>query len=102
LSDELGPFSITVNAISNGSVTLNWTAPTENEDGTALVDLAGFHIYWGTTPGNYPNSLTINNASISTYVVDNLAPGTYEFVATSFNTSGVESIFSNSTTKVVP
>ncbi len=102
LSDELGPFSITVNAISNGSITLNWTAPTENEDGTALVDLAGFHIYWGTTPGNYPNSLTINNASISTYVVDNLAPGTYEFVATSFNTSGVESIFSNSTTKVVP
>ncbi len=102
LSDELGPFSITVDAISNGSVTLNWTAPTENEDGTVLVDLAGFRIYWGTTPGNYPNSVTINNASISTYVVDNLAPGTYEFVATSFNTSGVESIFSNSTTKVVP
>ncbi len=97
----LGPFTVTVNAVSNGSVTLNWTAPSENEDGTPLVDLAGYRIYWGQAPGNYPNSETINNASISTYVVDNLAPGTYEFVATSFNAFGVESAFSNSITKVV-
>ena len=101
-SATLGPFTITVNAVSNGSVTLNWTAPTENEDGTTLVDLAGYKIYWGTTPGSYPNSVTINNASISTYVVGNLSPATYEFVATSFNASGVESVFSNSATKIVP
>ena len=102
LSDVLGPFSITVNAVSNGSVTLNWTPPTENEDGTMLVDLAGYKIYWGTSAGSYPNSVTINNASISTYVIDNLAPGTYEFVATSFNAAGVESTFSNPATKIVP
>jgi len=31
-----------VNAISLGSVTLNWTPPTENEDGSPLMDLAGY------------------------------------------------------------
>ena len=67
-----------------------------------MLQFAGYKIYWGTTPGSYPNSVTINNPSISTYVVDNLAPGTYEFVATSFNTALIESAFSNSTTKVVP
>jgi hypothetical protein len=45
--------------------------------------------------------VTITNASISTYVVENLVPGTYEFVATAFNEAGVESVNSNSTTKVV-
>jgi hypothetical protein len=97
----LAPFSITVQAVSPGSVTLSWTPPTENEDGTALTDLDGYRIYWGTTAGLYPNSVTIDNESVSTYVIDNLSPGTYEFVATSFNTSGVESAYSSPATKVV-
>ena len=101
-SASLGSFSVTVQAISLGSVTLTWTAPTQNEDGTDLTDLDGYWIYWGTTPGTYPNSARIDNESVLMYVVDNLAPGTYEFVSTSFNTSGVESAFSNTATKVVP
>lgn len=87
---------------ASGSVTLSWTAPTENEDGSVLTDLAGFRLYWGTTSGSYPNSVTINDKDATTYVVDNLSSGTYEFVATSFNTSGVESRFSAPATKVVP
>jgi len=100
-SATLGPFSITVNAISLGSVTLSWKPPTENEDGTALIDLAGYKIYWGASSGNYPNSVTINNAGLSSYVIENLAPGFYEFVATSFNAAGVESVYSNVAVKVV-
>ena len=100
-SDSVGPFAIVVNAIANGSVTLSWTAPTENEDGSSLTDLDGYNIYWGTTPGSYPESVTIDNESISTYVVENISPGTYEFVATSFNQAGVESRYSSSVTKIV-
>jgi hypothetical protein len=101
-SATLGPFDITVDAISLGSVSLSWTAPTQNEDGTTLTDLAGYKLYWGTTPGSYTESVTIDNPSVLTYVVENLAPGTYEFVATSFNTSGVESRYSGAATKVIP
>lgn len=102
-SDNLGPFSIEVLAqgASTGSATLSWTAPTQNEDGSALTDLAGYKLYWGTEPGSYPNSVTIDNPGITTYVVENLTAGTYEFVATAFNTSGVESRFSSSATKTV-
>ena len=100
---SLAVFSIEVVAAnsSTGSVTLSWTAPTENEDGSPLVDLSGYRIYWGTTPGNYPNSLTIDDTGLTTYVIDNLAPDTYEFVATSFNAAGVESAYSNPATKTV-
>ena len=102
-SDRLGPFDIEVLAqgASTGSTTLSWTAPTQNEDGSALTNLAGYKLYWGTEPGSYPNSVTIDNPGVTTYVVENLTAGTYEFVATAFNTSGVESRFSNSATKTV-
>jgi hypothetical protein len=98
---SLSVFSISVQAISLGSVTLDWTPPTENEDGTALTDLAGYTIYWGTTSGNYTSSVNIDNPGISRYVIENLAPGTYEFVATASNLAGVESAHSNPATKVV-
>jgi hypothetical protein len=100
---SLGVFSIEVVATNSGtgSVTLSWIAPTENEDGSPLEDLSGYRIYWGTTSGNYPNSLTIDNPGLTTYVIDNLASGTYEFVATSFNAAGVESSYSNPATKTV-
>ena len=104
LSTSLPAFSITVQdpTVNLGSVTLNWSAPTQNEDGTDLTDLDGYKLYWGTTPGSYPNSVTIDDETATSFVVDNLVPGTYEFVATSFNSSGVESRYSAPATKVVP
>jgi hypothetical protein len=101
-SASLPRFAISVSQVGTLSTTLTWTPPTQNEDGTPLTDPAGYKFYWGTTPGNYTNSVTVNNPGLTTYVVDNLAPGTYEFVATSFNTVGVESVYSNPATKVLP
>ncbi len=101
LSASLPSFSVTVNQISVGSATLSWIPPTQNEDGSPLTDLAGYKIFYGTEQGNYPTSIQINNPSISTYVVENLTPKTYYFVATAFNSSGVESALSNEAVQVV-
>jgi len=95
LSDTLPDFTITVNQVSLGSVTLNWTAPTQNTDGSVLTNLAGFKIYYGTSPDNYPNQITINNPGITAYLVDNLSQNTWYFVSTAFDSSGMESDFSN-------
>ncbi len=101
-SASLPRFSISVDQVGTASVTLNWTPPTQNEDGSTLTDLDGYRIYWGASQGNYPNSVTLNNEGMSSYVVENLVPGTYVFVATSFNDVGVESAYSNPATRVVP
>ncbi len=101
-SATLGPFSISVNAVSNGSATLSWTAPTQNTDGSALTDLAGYKLYWRNDSGAYANSITISNPSVTTYIVENLAAGTYEFVATAFNSQNAESDYSASATITVP
>ncbi len=83
------------------SVTLSCTAPTQNEDGTPLTDLAGYTFYYGTNAGGpYPTTESVD-ASVCGIVTQDLAPGTYYFVATAVNAQGVESVFSNEATKTV-
>lgn len=78
----------------NGGVVLNWIPPTTYVDGSALTNLAGHNIYINTGTG-YTKFISIDNPSISTYVVDTLSPGVYSFVITAIDSKGVESSFSN-------
>ncbi len=101
LSSSTPDFSIEVTSVATKSTTLSWTAPTENEDGTVLTDLRGFIIYYGSASGNYPNQIRIDNPSVTTYVVDNLSPGTYFFSAAAFNATGVESRLAGEVSKAL-
>lgn len=100
-SAALPMFSIDVTQTAQGSATLSWIPPTMNTDGTPLTDLTAFKIYYGFSPGNYANQIRIDNPGLSTYVVENLAPNTYYFVATAVKASGAESFFSNMAIKTV-
>ena len=96
---SLAPFDISVtNAAvqqsAAGTVTLSWRPPTENTDGTALADLAGYNIHYGTQPQDYTNMIKVINPGIATYVIDNLPAGTYYFTVAAYNASGTESSFS--------
>lgn len=91
----LGPFTIEVVASATSAVTLTWQAPTVNADGSPLLDLSGYLVRWGTVQGSHPNVRQINNASVSTFVVEELAPGTYFFTVSALDTSGNESAPSN-------
>lgn len=79
----------------SGAVTLNWTAPTENTDGTPLTNLAGYDIHYGTEPGDYTQSIPVDNPGLATYVVDNLMSGTYYFSVSAVNSAGTESPLSS-------
>ncbi|HEV2269441.1 MAG TPA: fibronectin type III domain-containing protein [Steroidobacteraceae bacterium] len=88
-------------AASSAAVTLNWTPPTENTDGTALTNLSGYDIHYGTASGNYTQSISVANAGIATYVVDNLTPGKYYFSVAAVNSDGTESPLSAEVTASV-
>jgi hypothetical protein len=100
-SRSLRAFSVTVSQAALGNVTLSWVAPTQNADGSALTDLAGYKIFYGTSSGTYDHEIRLDNASMTTHVVDNLVPDTYYFAATSFNSSGVESEYSGEAVRTV-
>lgn len=97
---SLAPFSIVVaNAPAQqsapGTVTLSWQAPTENDDGTPLTNLAGFNIHYGTQPQDYTSVIKVANPGLGTYVIDGLPAGRYYFSVAAYNASGVESSFSS-------
>lgn len=100
-STSTSNFSIDVTQVSMVSTTLSWSAPTQNEDGTTLTDLAGYKIYYGTSSRNYTNEILIENPSVTTFVVDNLSPNTYYFAATALDASGDESRYSGEAVRVL-
>ena len=91
---SLPAFTIGVSAVAMGSATLSWVPPTQNADGTALTTLAGYRIYYGTNPSNLTTSIQLANPGITSYVVGNLASGTYYFAITAYNAAGTESALS--------
>jgi hypothetical protein len=85
----------------DGTALISWTAPTENTDNSTLTDLAGFKIYYGTFPGDYDKTITIDNVGLSSYLVEDLDPSDWFFVMTAFNSSGIESAYSTEVSKAI-
>ena len=98
---SLAAFNIRVVAVATGSVTLSWTPPTQNTDGSPLNDLAGYKVYWGTSPSSLTNSATVPNAGLATYVVGQLTPAQWHFAVTAYTRAGYESGYSNLATKTI-
>jgi len=92
-SAALPAFSIDVTQAqaATGSVTLSWIPPTQNADGSALTNLAGYHIYYGTDSANLSQKVELKNPGLSKYVVESLSPATWHFAMTAFNSKAEES-----------
>jgi hypothetical protein len=86
--------SLLVPAAHAGEVTVAWDPNPEPE-------VAGYKIYFGTTPGSYTVSMDAGN--ITSKVISGLEAGlTYYFAAVAYDSSGNESGFSNEISYVVP
>ena len=99
-SASLTPFNIAVVA-PLPSATLSWEAPTENEDGSPLTDLAGFKIYYGNSPDALNQAINITSSATLTYTVVSLTPGTWFFAIAALSASGAESAQSVAVSKTV-
>lgn len=94
-SPALPAFAITVNQVANGTATLDWTSVTQNTNGSALTNLAGYHVHYGTSASNLSQTVQIANPTVTTYVVSNLSSGTWYFSVSAYTTSGMEGDLSN-------
>jgi Fibronectin type III domain len=81
-----------------GSVTLSWSAPTEQT-------VAGYRLYYGTASGSYQQARGggMQVGSATTYTAANLMRGvTYYFVVTAVDSAGNDSAYSNEVNKLIP
>lgn len=98
----LPTFAITVLQAANGSATLSWTPPTQNVDGTALTNLAGYRVVYGRSSGNLDQTVQIASPGIASYTISGLTSGTWYFAVRAYSSSGTESSVSNSGSKTIP
>ena len=78
------------------SVVLQWNPNSE-------TDLAGYRLYQSNTSGQFTkgNYLAEIPAGTETYTITNLTEGTFFWVVTAFDQSGLESGFSLEVSKVI-
>lgn len=76
--------------VAGDTVTLAWDPNTEE-------DPAGYRVYRGPAPGTYTwdPKPTVGVSPAPSYTFTGVAPGTWYFAVTAFNTSGLESGYSN-------
>jgi hypothetical protein len=102
-SSALPTFAITVTAPAptTGSATVSLTPPTQNTDGSALTDLAGVTLYYGTSPGSLTQTVQVAGTAPTSYTVNGLTTGTWYFAGAAYTTTGTQSAMSALVSKAV-
>jgi hypothetical protein len=76
--------------VGRGTATLSWAPVTKRSDGAALTDLAGYRIYYGTSPAAVTRTVVLADPKATSYVVTRLTPGTWYFAVAAYTRSGTE------------
>lgn len=76
---------------------LSWVAPSAREDGTgmSLSEIAGFRVYYGAQPGDYSDTIEINDHTVVQLALASIPAGTYYVAISTVDTGGRESALSS-------
>ena len=86
--------SLAVDSLPGPTLTLSWSASTS-------TNVANYKIYYGTTSGSYTQ--VVSAGPLTQTTITGLTPGTtYFLAATASDDAGVESLYSNEISFVVP
>jgi hypothetical protein len=98
----LPAFSIEVSLpLTGGSAVLTWVAPTQNTDGSALTDLAGYVVRYWNDWDEPPYELDIPAPDTTTCAIEALGPGLWHFEVIAYTESGLRSLPSNRASKSI-
>jgi hypothetical protein len=75
---------------TTGEATLSWSAPTTNTNGTPVVPLAGYHVYYGNTASTLTKSIAVSGANTTSAEISGLAAGTWFFAVAADASDGTE------------
>jgi hypothetical protein len=75
----------------SGTVTLGWSPPTLNTNGTPVTPLQGYTVYYGTSAASMTQSLAVAGGSANSCEITGLAAGTWYFGVAANATDGTNS-----------
>lgn len=74
-----------------GTALLSWYPPTEREDGSPLINLAGYRVFYGQDPADLDIVVELDNPGLTSYLIEYLDLGTWYFSMTALDDEGRES-----------
>ncbi len=80
---------------------MQWLPPTTLTDGAAFTNPSGYRIYYGPDAMAFTSVVTVENAGLTSFTIDDLPSGTYFFAVTALDSAGNESLLSNVATKTI-
>ncbi len=89
-------------AVQGGTATLTWDPVARDAHGGELKNLAGYRIFYGTSPRALFTVVVVPDPHATRYVVRDLAPGSWYFAVAAYTTANVEGPRSNVAAKNVP
>jgi hypothetical protein len=102
-SSALNSSSLKASSGERGVATVSWVPPARNSDGSTITDLAGYYIYYGTSPSKLDEKIEVRDRGATAYTVQKLNSGkTYYFSIVAFNASGISGGASPTVSKVIP
>jgi hypothetical protein len=81
--------SVTVVA-ATGTAILSWTPPTTNTNGTPVVPLAGYHIYYQNGAGGGLQDVAVSGGNTTSFEISGLGQGTWYFDVAADAVDGTE------------
>lgn len=100
-SASLAAFTITIAAAATsptpttGTATLSWAAPVQNTDGSAITNLSGYVISYGTSASALTQTVTVTDPTTTSFTIQSLVAGTWYFAVSAVETGGVSSALSS-------
>lgn len=88
--------------IAEHTAILNWTPPTQNDDGSPLDDLRGYNVYGGTDPDQLTKAtsgVTVDDPTATSYTTNELTLTLWYFAVTAIDFNNNESVYSNVVSK---
>jgi Putative Ig domain len=86
--------AVTSSTPTSASATIDWVPPTKNTNGSALTDLAGVRIYYGTSASSLTQVMQVASSTQTSATISNLTAGTWYFGGVAYTTTGAESTMS--------
>jgi hypothetical protein len=103
-SSSLPAFNITVTQATptTGNATVSWVPPTQNTNGSALTNLAGLRIYYGSSPSDLSQMVQVASTTQTSTTISNLASGVWYFGGVAYTTAGTQSAMSGVVSATIP
>jgi hypothetical protein len=88
--------------LTTRGLTISWSAPFQNTDGTSPTDISGYLVRYGTDKTALSQSVLVSGADVTSTKIKHFSSGTYYFTVSAVTADGVAGLASSIVKRKIP